>query len=185
MLKGHYTYASSWALGTSYELPTAEAQARNWAEAGGNRPHTFTMAFLYQLPWQSNGTGGSLVSALIRDWEVNGVFQAFNGAPFTVTASGTELNTPGNTQTADLVGSVTRVGEIGADGYYYDPAAWAQPTGQRFGNSLINQFRGPGGWNLDLSIFRTFNLAGGTASKRASRRPTSRIRRSSPTRRAA
>ena len=160
LLKGHYTYASSWALGTSYELPTAEAQARNWAEAGGHRPHTLTMAFLYQLPWQSNGTGGNVVSALIRDWEVNGVFQAFNGAPFTVTASATELNTPGNTQTADLVGSVTRIGEIGADGYYYDPAAWAQPTGQRFGNSLINQFRGPGGWNLDLSVFRTFNLVG-------------------------
>jgi hypothetical protein len=160
LLKGHYTYSSSWALTTSYELPTAEAQARNWAPAAGSRPHTFTMAFLYQLPWQSDGSYGSALKAIASDWQVNGIFQAFNGAPFTVTASGTELNTPGNTQTADLVGSVTKVGKIGADGVYYDPAAWAQPAGVRFGDTLINQFRGPGGWNLDVSVFRTFPLAG-------------------------
>ena len=160
LLKGHYTYSSSWALGTSYELPTAEAQDRNWAPAGGSRPHTFTMAFLYQLPWVSDGNYSSIAKALISDWQVNGIFQAFNGAPFTVTASGTELNTPGNTQTADLVGSVTKVGKIGADGVDHDPAAWGQPTGVRFGDSLINQFRGPGGWNLDLSIFRSFPVRG-------------------------
>jgi outer membrane receptor protein involved in Fe transport len=160
LLKGHYTYSSSWAMTTSYELPTAEAQARNWAPAGGSRPHTFTMAFLYQLPWQSDVTRGNIAKVLIRDWQLNGVLQAFNGAPFTVTASATELNTPGNTQTADLIGGVRKVGQIGADGFYYDPAAWAQPEGVRFGNTLINQFRGPGGWNLDLSIFRAFPLRG-------------------------
>ena len=118
------------------------------------------MAFLYQLPWQSDGTPGSLVKAIIQDWQINGVVQAFNGAPFTVTASGNELNTPGNTQTADLVGTVKHVGQIGADGYYYEPAAWAQPQGVRFGDTLINQFSGPGGWNLDLAVFRAFPLRG-------------------------
>jgi hypothetical protein len=158
LLKGHYTYSSSWSLGTSYELPTPEAQDRNWAPSAGSRPHTFTMAFLYQLPWQNDGSGRSIVRRLIDDWQVNGIVQAFNGAPFTVTASGNELNTPGNTQTADLVGSVTKVGKIGADGVYFDPAAWGQPEGVRFGNTRVNQFRGPGGWNLDFSVFRTFRI---------------------------
>jgi len=158
LLKGHYTYSSSWALGTSYELPDPQVQERNWAPATGSRPHTFTMAFLYRLPWTSDGGYSSIAKTLISDWQVNGIFQAFNGAPFTVTASSTELNTPGNTQTADLVGTVTKVGKIGADGVYYEPAAWAQPAGVRFGDSLINQFRGPGGWNLDLSVFRTFPI---------------------------
>ncbi|MGH8636920.1 MAG: hypothetical protein ACREUZ_07290, partial [Burkholderiales bacterium] len=152
--------SSSWALGTSYELPTAEAQDRNWAPAAGSRPHTFTMAFQYPLPWQGDGSYTSLAKAIVSDWQVNGILQAFNGAPFTVTASGTELNTPGNTQTADLVGSVSKVGAIGADGVYYDPAAWAQPEGVRFGSTRINQFRGPGGWNLDLSLFRSFPIGG-------------------------
>jgi hypothetical protein len=92
---------------------------------------------------------------LIRDWQVNGIFMAFSGSPFTVTADGTTLNTPGNTQTADLVGTVTKVGQIGAEGTYFDPSAWAQPEGIRFGNARLNQFRGPGGWNLDFSVFRT------------------------------
>jgi hypothetical protein len=118
------------------------------------------MAFQYQLPWQSDGSYTGLAKAVVSDWQVNGILQAFNGAPFTVTASGTELNTPGNTQTADLVGAVSKVGAIGADGVYYDPAAWAQPEGVRFGNTLINQFRGPGGWNLDLSLFRAFPIGG-------------------------
>ena len=50
--------------------------------------------------------------------------------------------------------------QVGADGFYYDPAAWAQPQGVRFGDTRINQFRGPGGWNLDLSVFRSFPLRG-------------------------
>jgi hypothetical protein len=157
LLKGHYTLSRSKALRTDYELPTPDAQDRNWALANGDRPHTLQMAFVYQLPWRGSA-GHSIVRALINDWQVNGIFGAFSGSPFTVTADGTTLNTPGNTQTADLVGEVRRIGDIGAAGYYFDPSAWAQPEGVRFGNTRINQFRGPGGWNLDFSVFRSFPL---------------------------
>jgi hypothetical protein len=97
---------------------------------------------------------------LASDWQVNGIFQAFSGTPFTVTADGTSLNTPGNTQTGDLVGPVNKVGKIGADGVYFDPAAWAQPTCVCFGTSRLGQFVGPGGVNLDLSVFRAFPISG-------------------------
>lgn len=159
LVKGHYTLSRSKALRTDYELATPEAQARNWALANGDRPHVFQMAFVYQLPWRSEGTRG-LARALINDWQINGIFGAFSGSPFTVTADDNTLNTPGNTQTADLVGEVRKIGDIGAEGTYYDPSAWAQPEGVRFGNTRINQFRGPGGWNLDLSVFRSFRLTG-------------------------
>ena len=159
LLKGHYTYSRSMALGYSYQLPSAEAQDRNWALANGDRPHTMTMSFVYLLPWQTSTGGRSILKMIINDWQVNGIFQAFSGSPFTVTADGTALNTPNNTQTADLVGTVTKVGGIGAEGVYMDPAAWAQPEGVRFGETRLNQFRGPGGWNLDFSVFRTFPIA--------------------------
>ncbi|MPZ21302.1 MAG: hypothetical protein GEV06_25900 [Luteitalea sp.] len=171
LLKGHYTFSSTWSRGTSldgsvydagpqYELPTPEGQERNWMRAGGSRPHTLTMSFVYQLPWQGTGFRQNLVKTLVSDWQINGIFTAFSGTPFTVTADDTTLNTPGNLQTADLVGAVTKIGDIGADGAHYDPSAWAQPEGVRFGNTLPNQFRGPGGWNLDFSVFRTFPLGG-------------------------
>ena len=159
MLKGHYTFSRSKALRADYEVPTPEAQERNWALANGDRPHTFQMAFVYQLPWRANGDQ-SVLRMLINDWQLNGIFGAFSGSPFTVTADGTTLNTPGNLQTADLVGEVKKIGEIGANGFYYDPSAWAQPEGVRFGTSRVNQFRGPGGWNFDLSVFRSVRLTG-------------------------
>jgi hypothetical protein len=159
LLKGHYTFSRSKALRTDYELPDPAVQERNWARANGDRPHVFQMAFVYQLPWRG-GAGHGIVRTLIDDWQVNGIFGAFSGSPFTVTADGTTLNTPGNQQTADLVGDVRKIGDIGANGYYFDPSAWAQPEGVRFGNTRINQFRGPGGWNLDLSVFRSFRLTG-------------------------
>jgi hypothetical protein len=118
------------------------------------------MAFIYQLPWRSENSGGGIARMLINDWQLNGLFGAFSGSPFTVTADGTTLNTPGNLQTADLVKPVNKLGEIGSAGYYYDPTSWLQPEGVRFGTTLPNQFRGPGGWNLDLSVFRSFRLTG-------------------------
>ena len=159
LLKGHYTYSRSKALRTDYELPDPTIQDRNWALANGDRPHTLQMAFVYQLPWRSEDSRG-IARMLINDWQLNGIFSAFSGTPFTVTADGNTLNTPGNLQTADLVGSVNKIGDIGAAGTYYDPAAWAQPEGVRFGTSLPNQFRGPGGWNVDFSVFRSFLLTG-------------------------
>jgi hypothetical protein len=159
LLKGHYTYSRSKALRTDYELPDPAVQDRNWALANSDRPHTFQMAFVYQLPWRSEDSRG-FARMLVNDWQLNGIFSAFSGTPFTVTADGTALNTPGNLQTADLVGNVTKIGDIGAAGTYFDPSAWAQPEGVRFGNTLPNQFRGPGGWNLDFSVFRSFLLTG-------------------------
>src|SRR5207247_945684 len=85
-----------------------------WALANGDRPHTLQMAFVYQLPWRSATGQSSIAKALINDWQVNGIFGAFSGSPFTVTADGTILNTPGNTQTADLVGDVKKIGAIRA-----------------------------------------------------------------------
>ena len=43
----------------------------------------------------------------------------------------------------------TKAGKIGAEGVYFDPAAWGQPTCVCFGNTRLGQFIGPGGVNLD------------------------------------
>ena len=44
-------------------------------------------------------------------------------------------------------------GEAGPDEQWYDPALFSQP-GNAWGNTGRNQFRGPGNWNLDFSLFR-------------------------------
>jgi hypothetical protein len=136
-------------------------QHRNWARAGFDRTHNFQLGFAYQLPWQNDGGyGRNIGRILINDWQINGVVGAFSGTPFTVTASGTQYNTPGTTQTADLVGDFRTTGNIGSQGPWFERDAFAQPTGVRQGETGRNQFRGPGAWNLDLSLFRVFPVGG-------------------------
>jgi hypothetical protein len=134
---------------------------RNFAVAGFDRTHNVQVGFVYQLPWQSDrGSGSTIAKLVISDWQLNGVFAAFSGQPFSITANGAVLNTPSNLQTADLVGEIRKIGEIGGSGTYYDTSAWAQPQGVRFGDTGRNSVRGPGGVNLDLSLFRSIPLTG-------------------------
>jgi hypothetical protein len=125
------------------------------------------MGFAAELPfgkgkrWAQNGVAG----ALLGNWQVNGVLSLVSGRPFNVTASGTSLNAPGNTQTADQVkSSVEKLGGIGTavsgvpDQRYFDPTAFANVTQVRFGTTGRNILRGPGLENFDLSLFRIFPI---------------------------
>ena len=81
------------------------------------------------------------------------------GTPFTVTASSTSLNAPGNTQTADQVlPEVKILGGTRAGQSYFDPLAFRSITDVRYGNSGLNTLRGPGVVNLDLGLFREFRV---------------------------
>ena len=121
------------------------------------------MAFVYELPYKTTSSGGNRVAkAVLGDWQINGIYSAYSGTPFTITANGAELNMPGNTQTANLNGSYTVLDKHGNAGTYFDTSAFSQPRGVTFGNTGRNQFRGPGAWNLDFSFFRAFPIMGGT-----------------------
>ncbi len=119
--------------------------------------------------WRSCPSGGrarACSTAIVRDWSINGIVSAFTGTPFTVSASGASVNAPGNQQSADLVGTPTRLGGIGAGDPYYDRAAWAPVTEPRFGNTGRNSVRGPGWWNVDLGLFRRFPIGRTTLEAR-------------------
>jgi hypothetical protein len=133
---------------------------RNWGPAGFDRRHNFQLGFVYQLPWQSSGGYSSLAKAIVDDWQLNGVFAAFSGTPINITASATSLNTPSNRQTPDINGAFTVTGNIAPNGTWFDTTVFTQPTGVRFGNVTRNEFYGPGGHNLDLSLFRAFPMGG-------------------------
>ena len=167
-LKGAYTYSKAidvtdedgWTGAPSWNW--APVMYRNRAVAGYNRAQMFTMGFVYETPF---GPGKKFVNSgaaswLLRGWQTNGTFSAYTGSPFTVSASGTELNAPGNAQTADLVvsGKPTVLGDIGANKSWFDPLAFRQPTGVRFGTTGRNTMYGPGLWDLDASMFRTFKV---------------------------
>ena len=170
-LKAAYTYSKAMNMtdddgvaGLLWNDP--ELFERNRAVAGYNRPHMLQLAGIYQIPGRvANG----IADLVIRNWQVSGIFSAYSGTPFTVTASGATLNAPGNIQTADQVtAGVNRLGGIGPGDPYYDPSAFApvQRTPsvdcagiECYGNSGRNILYGPRSFNLDLAVSRTFRLS--------------------------
>jgi len=137
---------------------------RNYALAGFDRPHNFQAYWNYALPF---GHGKSLAShgvaaVLASGWQLNGILSRYSGTPFTVGSSGSSLNAPGNTQTAEqILPSVAIEGGhgIGANGAsYFNPLAFAPVTTVSFGNSGRDILRSPGVFNVNASLFRNFRL---------------------------
>jgi hypothetical protein len=130
-----------------------------------DRPQNFQFTGAWELPFgrgQRWGSDNRAVSALTGGWQLSWLFGAFSGTPFTVSASGTSLNAPGNSQRADLVKSkVEKLGGFGRGTPYYDPTAFMPVTGARFGTSAFNFLRSPGTVNLDLGLFREFRITEG------------------------
>ncbi len=132
---------------------------RNYALASYDRTHNFQLYGTYLLPF---GKGQHMlrqgIAAVIAGgWEVNTVLSRTSGQPFTVSASATSLNSPGNTQTANqVVANVSILGGHGTGQPYFDPNAFAAVTTPTFGNSGRDILRGPGVFNLDASLFRNF-----------------------------
>jgi hypothetical protein len=135
---------------------------RNRAVAGYDRTQVLQFAWVYDLPLGPGKkwvTQKGVVRAIAREWQANGVFSAYTGTPFTVSAAATSLNSPSNAQTADQVKSIVqKLGGIGIGTPFFDPTAFAPVTAVAFGNSGRNILRGPGVVNVDLSIFRGFTL---------------------------
>jgi hypothetical protein len=147
-------YSDNSDSGLSWPLPSI--QYRNKAVAGYDRTHNLKLYGSYELPfgrghqWLNHGVG----KAIAGGWQINAVTGWVSGSPFTVASSGTSLNSPGNTQTADQI--LPDVEIFGGLTPYFDPKAFTGVTAVRFGNTGRNILRGPGYFNMDSSVFRTF-----------------------------
>jgi hypothetical protein len=168
LMQASYTWAKAIGLccadsedaGPQIAIPAYEALNRSVEPF--DRTQVFAMSGTVELPF---GRGkkllnhGGFVGALVSGWQINGLASAYTGLPFTVTGSSTSLNAPGNTQTADQIKpEVSTIGGAGPGQSWFDPLAYANVTQVRFGNSGFDTLRGPGAFNLDASLFRTFQI---------------------------
>jgi len=143
---------------------------RNKARAGFDRPHNLEIYGVLNSPF---GKGQKLVTSgvgakILGNWNLTPVMTRLSGTPFSVTTSSSFCNCPGNTHTADQVKpTVAILGGHGPNDPYFDPMAFYPVSGTsntgvtyspRFGTSGRNIVRGPGFFNIDLSLVRDFNL---------------------------
>jgi carboxypeptidase family protein/TonB-dependent receptor-like protein len=129
-----------------------------------DRPHNFQTSFVVQLPFGADKPflrNGGAASAMLSGWQVNGLFSAYSGTPFTVTSPGNSLDLPGSNQVADQVkDDVDILGGIGPGRPWFDTSAFRAVTERRFGTAGFNSMRGPGLVNFDMSVFRQFAIGG-------------------------
>jgi hypothetical protein len=146
---------------TGVEWASYQVLRRDRALAGFDRTHNLEIYGVFNSPfgkgqkWATTGAG----RWILGDWQATPVLSRLSGFPFFVAASGSSCNCPGNNQTADQVEPTVKIlGGHGANAPYFDPNAFAPVSAARFGTSGRNILRGPGFFNINLSLVRNFNL---------------------------
>ncbi len=136
--------------------------SKNKAVSDFDRTHSFSMAANYELP-MGKGKGmmtSGVPAAVLGGWQLNPLVTLYSGTPFIVATDGSSLNAPGNSQVADQISAnVGKPGGVGLGAPFYDPSAFAAVREVRFGNMGLNALRGPRLFNMNLGLFRKFQLA--------------------------
>jgi hypothetical protein len=133
---------------------------RNYARADFDRHYAFVQSYVYSLPY---GPGRSPLHGplnyLVGGWQVSGILTLESGSPIEdVGASGSSLNTPGETQTANQVAPLTFPKGINTGNPWFSTASFTQPTGVAFGNTGRNPFSGPGLFVINASLFKNIRI---------------------------
>ena len=133
---------------------------RTYGDLNQDIRQNFQMTAIYELPFGAGKPwlAGSALGKILGGWQINGLMSAYTGTPFSVLANSGDLNAAGSSQIADCVGEPNQV-KLGGNDLWYDPSAFAQPTGERFGTCGPNNVRGPGLLNVDLGVFRKFRVS--------------------------
>ena len=136
---------------------------------------------IYNLPfgpgqrWASQG----IPAAIFGGFQLNGQLSHVSGAPFSVTPSASSINSPGNTEYAQLIAPYHQLGghnrtpgnnSVSGGKPWFAAASFANPAEPKytptqlpseiaspvFGNTMRDQFRGPGVTYINASVFRSF-----------------------------
>lgn len=153
------------------------------ARASYDRTNNLQLWSIYHLPFGRNqmfATHG-IASAIFGGFQLNGQFSHISGAPFSVSPASNNINSPGNTEYADLVAPYQQLGGhnrtvgntlVSGGRPWFNPGAFMSPTeptytatespasivAPHFGNTHRNEFRGPGTSYVNASVFRGFHI---------------------------
>jgi hypothetical protein len=165
LLKGAYTLSRAknetdedgW---TSLTWHHPALLGRNFALSGADRTHVVQLGFVVESPFLKEAS--TPLARVVQNWQLNGIFSAYSGTPFSIGGSNPALNCPGcGSVLINVGGDPEPTGTAGSGTEpWYDKSLFSQPTGvntgDAFGTSARNQFRRPSVWNLDLGLFRSF-----------------------------
>jgi hypothetical protein len=162
-----YTFAKALNIGDNGDSALFRAYPMSYTLnkglAGFDRTHTLQIFHYYQLPfgngkkWLNHG----IAAQVFGGFQIGGTLSKYSGLPFSL-GSSTPTGAFGQTQSADQVNpDVHILGGHDANTPYFDGSAFANvpTTGPaRLGTSGRNILRGPGFFNWNQNISRTFSF---------------------------
>ncbi len=132
----------------------------DWGNAAFDIRHVFTAGFTYNLPSFGGGRLGD-------GWQLNTIATFQSGTPFNITtgtdASGTGVRSDRPNLVGDPYSGVVQPTTTPLSLQWFNPAAFATPAPGTFGNLARNALYGPGFKSVDVSVFKTTKLSGGTS----------------------
>ncbi|HSZ61054.1 MAG TPA: TonB-dependent receptor [Terriglobales bacterium] len=141
----------------------ALCQACDTASGAWDARHVFNANAVYELPFGQGKpllNSGGIAGAIAGNWELTTTALARTGFPVNVLLPSSYTAPDGNsgTQRPDLVPGVYLTPPGGKSiAEWINPAAFTTPAGD-FGTAPRNLVRGPGTWQLDLGVAKTFPL---------------------------
>lgn len=130
--------------------------------AGFDLTNVLAVDLLYQIPvgrGKKFSTGNGVLDSVLGNWQINNIFTAHSGIPFTPVISNDIANT-GNSgyEHLNLVGNPSGPKKPSE---WFNRAAYAVPPGYTYGTAPRDSLRSAGSWNLDSSLFRLVPIGGG------------------------
>jgi len=137
--------------------------AVNRASSNFDERHVFNAGYVWDVPlFKSPG----LAHRVLGGWQYSGVTTFSTGSPFSVifpTDNAGVANGVGSSSYADIIGDpkagvVQNPANANLGRLFYNPAAYAAPTGLTFGDSGRNSVRNPDFINFDMALFKHFPI---------------------------
>jgi Carboxypeptidase regulatory-like domain len=171
-----FSSAVTWGKAQNYQTGAQDANLlfwsgpvhRNYTVADFDRTLNYEQTITYALPagqgyrYFTSGIG----SYVLGGWKISAIISALSGLPFTIS---TTSATGGTTQTVNQVAPLQVTHSVSGAGNtpWFNPASFAAPPGCVaysasnpvpcvIGNTQRNQFRGPGYFSDNLSLFKSF-----------------------------
>jgi len=156
---------SSIGAGESVAFQNQNCRACDRSDSNIDVRHTITTNVIYQLPFGAGReymNSGGLASHVFGGWELAGIAFARTGLPLNITVTRKAGDLPdGNTsgQRPNLVPGVSIYPDNQTISNWLNPAAFSLPAKGTWGNLGRFAARGPGTYEIDGSLTRTFKLS--------------------------
>ena len=137
-------------------LPGNRRANRSNCQTGDQR-HAFNLSAVLQPPRFSNRT----LQLIAGGWQLSSIVKMRSAQLFTVTTGVDSARTAQGNQVPNLVPGVSPYAAHKTVDQWLNPAAFVAPAPGTYGNVSRNSLKGPGVFQLDMALSRTFTIREG------------------------